>query len=307
MAQDGKSNARIPYGECTPADSPGRRVLDLSEDGLECLPVLGMNKSVKTSEGSFFHRHRRCMEITLCVRGSVKFDCDGRVYSLLPGMIFASRPEDAHRLRQNAMGTKLFWIFFRLPPRGGTVLGLPADETGELVHKLTSFPERLFSSTDAVRRGFADLFAAYDGKGRSPAERCLRLRAAALALLVALGDAGHAAAPVPSYQSVQAVVERMRRHPELPLGTEEIARELRVSPSTALGVFRRMVGLPPYAFQLKCRIRRAEELLARSDKSISEIADSLGFSSAQHFATRFRLETGLTPRAWRKAMGRSSR
>ena len=43
----------------------------------------------------------------------------------------------------------------------------------------------------------------------------------------------------------------------------------------------------------------AKELLTSSDARVSDIAQRLGFPSAQHFATQFKRETGLTPRAWR--------
>jgi AraC family transcriptional activator of pobA len=43
----------------------------------------------------------------------------------------------------------------------------------------------------------------------------------------------------------------------------------------------------------------AKERLASTKASVSDIAQRLGFPSAQHFATQFKRETGLTPRAWR--------
>lgn len=51
---------------------------------------------------------------------------------------------------------------------------------------------------------------------------------------------------------------------------------------------------------MKCRIRRAEDLLKDRTRSITDIAAELGFASSQHFATRFRQETGKTPRDWRR-------
>ena len=47
-------------------------------------------------------------------------------------------------------------------------------------------------------------------------------------------------------------------------------------------------------------IAKAKEALARTQQGVAEIARQLGFPSSQYFATQFKRETGLTPRAWRR-------
>lgn len=73
------------------------------------------------------------------------------------------------------------------------------------------------------------------------------------------------------------------------------ADELGLSLSSFSETFKRTTGLPPHAYLVSCRIRRAQELLARGTSSLKAISDSLGFSSTQHFATTFRSLTGLPP------------
>jgi AraC-like DNA-binding protein len=48
------------------------------------------------------------------------------------------------------------------------------------------------------------------------------------------------------------------------------------------------------------RIRRAQDLLRRDERTLSWIAQEVGFSSAQHFATAFRRAIGETPSGWRE-------
>ena len=49
-------------------------------------------------------------------------------------------------------------------------------------------------------------------------------------------------------------------------------------------------------------IRKAKDILSsRDDVSITNLAIDLGFASSQHFAARFRRETGMTPSEWRSA------
>ena len=44
--------------------------------------------------------------------------------------------------------------------------------------------------------------------------------------------------------------------------------------------------------------RYAKELICYGDKSISEIAWELGFSSPAHFSAQFKKESGMSPKIW---------
>ena len=296
-----KSSRNIPYTTSTLVESVGRRVVDLSSFGFEEIPVLGMNRTSCATEGSIFHRHRRCMEITLCVRGCAKFDCDGRVYTLKPGMVFASLPEDIHRLRMNQRGARLYWLFFRFPERGDSVFGLTPDETVYLIRELRRIPRKAFTVSDGVRMAFEELFAAYDMPRKYRHGRTFQIRVAALKLLSVIAKDGQRDVECGMDRVFRTIIDRMRRYPEKLYDESWLVGETHLSPNTILSRFRRMTGLPPHAFLMKCRIHRAKDLLARGEMDITEIATELRFSSSQHFATRFRQETGLTPKAWREA------
>lgn len=63
--------------------------------------------------------------------------------------------------------------------------------------------------------------------------------------------------------------------------------------------FKIHVGVSPYRYLTRRRIRRAEMLLVAKDKSIAEIALAIGFSSQSHFTTHFRRLLNVTPAAYR--------
>lgn len=296
-----KSSHSIPYTTSALVESADRRVVDLSSLGFEEIPVLGMNRTSCTTEGSIFHRHRRCMEITLCVRGCAKFDCDGKVYTLKPGMVFTSLPEDIHRLRMNQRGARLYWLFVRFPERGDSVFGLTSEETAYLIRELRRLPRKAFTVSDGVRMAFEELFAAYDMPWRYRYGRSFQIRVAALKLLSAIVKDGQRDVEGGMDRVFRVIIDQMRRNPENLYDESWLVEKTHLSPNTILSRFRQMTGLPPHAFLMKCRIHRAKELLARGEMDITAIATELRFSSSQHFATRFRQETGLTPKAWREA------
>ena len=69
--------------------------------------------------------------------------------------------------------------------------------------------------------------------------------------------------------------------------------------------FKRTTGQTPHEFLVTCRIRRAMDVLAKDPSArITDLALTLGFASSQHFAARFRRETGKTPSEWRAAGGK---
>jgi len=291
---------RTPITTSELMDTPNRRVVDLTGEGLPEIPVLGMNRSIKTTEGSVFHRHS-CLEITYCARGSVKFDCGGRAYPIIPGSVFISTPADAHRLRGNPKGAKIYWIFLKLPKRGEPFFGLNRAESKYLADALKSLPNKAFPAPEYVGRCYERLFALMDSEKPGTVARRLKLRAAAVDLVIALVEAGDSALTNDCDVRFRALVDKMRRNPTKAFSMTEAASELQCSPNTVRAMFHRYIGLPPQSFMLKCRIRRAGDLLKKGEMSVTDIAFELGFSSSQNFAIRFRQETGMSPTEWQKS------
>lgn len=64
-------------------------------------------------------------------------------------------------------------------------------------------------------------------------------------------------------------------------------------------IFTKMEGKSIQAFQFAIKTERIKELLEYNEKSISEIADVLGFGSAAYLSTSFKKATGLTPSQYR--------
>jgi AraC-like DNA-binding protein len=59
--------------------------------------------------------------------------------------------------------------------------------------------------------------------------------------------------------------------------------------------FKALVGKTIHDFQQELRISRAKELLQQQGQTVSEVANSLGYSSISHFSTAFKKATGMKP------------
>lgn len=274
-------------------DRPGRRVLDLRKEGLDCIPVLSMSDFHMIHPGTDFHVHPEGVEINLCVRGNLAFETEERTYPFLPGNIFVSTPKQPHRMRHNPKGLLIYRILFTPPRSGRRVLGLSPAESEWLGRSITHLPKRLFKSTRRVKAAFETLFAAYDENALNAARRT-KMKAAALDLLVAVIEAARML-PSKAPERFTQLARRMAEHPGEDYRIPQLADELGISQSSFSETFKRTTGLPPHAYLIACRVRKAQKLLSGGKASIRAISDSLGFASPQHFATAFRGITGRTP------------
>lgn len=85
----------------------------------------------------------------------------------------------------------------------------------------------------------------------------------------------------------------------------DVGRAVGASPGHVSEVFREIVGISPYRYQLQLRLTRASELLSKQD-DLARLALDLGFSSHSHFTTAFRQRFGDTPEKYRARLRYSS-
>lgn len=60
------------------------------------------------------------------------------------------------------------------------------------------------------------------------------------------------------------------------------------------------MGEPPHRWLISQRVRRAREMLEKTDESISLIALNCGFSDQSHLTRLFHAQTGYSPAVWRR-------
>jgi AraC family transcriptional regulator len=65
--------------------------------------------------------------------------------------------------------------------------------------------------------------------------------------------------------------------------------------------FKLAIGQSPHRYVSACRLERAKELLADSDRALIDIALALKFSCHANFTRAFRQATGRTPAEYRRS------
>lgn len=104
----------------------------------------------------------------------------------------------------------------------------------------------------------------------------------------------------PLNQLVRKQAEGMRNHPEQVWTVEQMASQTQLSTSQFTRRFNELFKMPPNAFLIQQRLRRAQELLMESRLSINEIAEALGYRDVAFLSRQFKAHVGYSPATFRK-------
>jgi AraC family transcriptional regulator len=96
-----------------------------------------------------------------------------------------------------------------------------------------------------------------------------------------------------AYRFVDANIDK-------PIRLEGLAKASGLSRMHFAAQFRAATGLRPHDYVLRRRVQCARSMLVASDRSIVEVALSVGFRTQAHFTTVFKRIVGLTPYRWRE-------
>ena len=84
------------------------------------------------------------------------------------------------------------------------------------------------------------------------------------------------------------------------ISVTHVANELGLGTSRFAKAFRATVGIPPYAYLMLHRIRRAENLVQRTTRPLVDVAMECGFASQSHMTAQFKKLLGATPARYRQ-------
>ncbi|MDA3924077.1 MAG: AraC family transcriptional regulator [Kiritimatiellae bacterium] len=280
------------------SDSPDCKVLDLTKIGIPDIPVLSFIRYTYRKPPIAPHNHKGCFEIGLCLRGYFVHETNNVQQTIVAGDIFLNNPEDAHRMLDYPKGTILYVIMLRTENPKKRFLRFTKAESNEIRNKLLQLPVHLTTNSSSIKHAFIELFRSYENlQGRY---RTISMTVTCMKLITSLLET-FLPKPLPSHPDrINTIIEAMHKTPEKHYNVDSLAYQAALSPSHFINQFKRITGLPPHQFLIKCRLDQAKVRLKNTSLSITRIAQDLGFCSSQHFASHFRRATGVTPSAWRQ-------
>ena len=96
------------------------------------------------------------------------------------------------------------------------------------------------------------------------------------------------------------VVDYIEENYAQPLTLVDLAAVLACSPAYFSRLFSREIGVPPFEYINRVRVRHACSLLRSTDRSITEIAFEVGYNNVSFFNRYFRRIMQRTPREYRR-------
>jgi AraC-like DNA-binding protein len=179
----------------------------------------------------------------------------------------------------------------RMRPTTCLVLYLPPEQEPAVRGPVVDSPR--------ARRAFARLWSAHEH---------MEAEVALGGFLASVGSAGQpngfrrAGAP-----GLRAAREYLHEHASDRVTLAELAAVSGLSSAHLVRAFGRAYGLAPHRYQTVLRIDRAKRLLMVGQRTISEVAHTLGFADHAHFTRTFRRWVGTSPSAYAKNVQDSGR
>ena len=99
----------------------------------------------------------------------------------------------------------------------------------------------------------------------------------------------------------------MRQHLREALRVDALARRSGMSPRSFARRFKLATGQTPLAYLHGLRIEAAKQLLERSERSLREVAEAVGYEDVAFFRALFKRRSGAAPAVWRRRFARPRR
>ncbi len=253
------------------------------------------------------------LEIVLISKGELRWEIEGREFTLGPDTLFYTLPWQAHGGVEEVQPSSEISYFcvtldknysqpckrFGFAPE----FGFSAAEEKWISTALTRGRSQAVPAGEEVDSLFDYFFQGAASLGRlGPSRARESLKLLILDLASRTGSRGQVRLSSPGAERrVRDFARDLARHHAEPWTLESMSAACRLGRSQFAGLLKKLVGDTPVTFLNRLRVQRAQELLRGSGKSITEIALEVGFNSSQYFATVFKEFTDAEARAFRAA------
>jgi len=227
----------------------------------------------------------RCFILEYIVSGKGYLTVNGQTYSLGANDTYLIHPGDECEYYSDKNDPyKKYWINFR------------SYFLADFLKAYNLSEPRVFNDMN-IEDSFKGLF---ELENISDANDDIYLPASEILYAVAFKLVAHVK-KVTSNSSLAARVKSELQHSiGVPITLEMLEKKFYRTKSDIIKQFKKAYGITPYAYMINLKIQAAKNFLANTQKTASEIAEYLCFSSGYHFSSIFKNKTGFSPREYRK-------
>lgn len=239
-----------------------------------------------------FVEHHTHWSVSYVQAGSFGCQCRGARFELMPGAVLLGRPGDEFTCTHDHHGGGDRCLAFFIDPQLADEIGgarRPPWQSGGLppLPELMTLGELAHGATRREAGPRVD-------------EVGLALAAKVVNVLAGGQRPRAMQRPVDRRRAVESA-RWIDLHAHLDVDLQCLATKSGLSVYHYLRVFSSVLGVTPHQYLLRCRLRKAAQLLTDEDRSITDVALDVGFADLSNFVRTFRRAAGVSPRVYRKA------
>lgn len=309
---DAIRKGKITFHALTRGHYPGDKI---KEGALPGISSLGFWDAAGAQDWGLAEHRNEGVEIVYLENGAQTFTVDNLAYPIRGGQFTVTRPWQLHKLGAPHLGPgRLHWFIIDVGVRRPTqewhwpnwvILGRAIMT--ELTRRLRHNEHPVWKATRDLHHAFQDIAEVLvnkDDPTRYP-RIAIQINRVLLGVLDALKQ--QQSYDDPSLTGADRTVEIFLRDLEqnqtnasLPWTLESMAHACGMSMTTFSKYCHRVVNTSAITYLGRCRLEHAARLLRDDlDRSITQVALDVGFSSSQYFATCFLRRFRRTPKAFR--------
>lgn len=225
--------------------------------------------------------------------GSARFTIDGTPYILKPGIIVHGGP--GMPLEKEVLGEE-DWIYALIHYK------LPREET-----RRWPLYNRHFSMHTGVNSRIGDLVAQLLQTQAVPGGiTAVKSKTLFMNILEEILFSAKRQLQDENSEAIIRAAEYIRSHYAEPISIAKMALQSGLERRRFAYMFEKHTGMSPISYLAACRIHRSKELLRTCSYSVSNIAESVGYTDNYYFSRFFKKQTGLSPTEYRNHVKRSS-
>jgi len=229
-----------------------------------------------------------------CVSGQGELIVEGRRYLIGPGQGMLLFPHVPHQYRSTAEPWGTQWICFN------------GKQLAEMMYEMNFVRSEVYyiSNPDLTRKRIFEVLSILQS---TDPIRNFEASSVAYQLLLDLYKYASGAEIRSKKQHIDQlapVLAFIEQHYNRDLSLAELAGQLDVSPQYTCLLFQQTLGIRPFEYVTKFRLRKAKELLLQETSlDVKEVARRVGYGHPSYFIKLFKQQEGFTPQMFRRIHG----
>ena len=226
---------------------------------------------------TFSLKHRRISGFIYIIEGTCILESDGEEIFLAPGALIYLPAGSHHAMTVTSEEIEFYRIDFTVTVDG----------------EVTLFSNRPTKLADAVSAKCYEAMAALEQECIHGDNRIVKVEK-----LCAIFSTLCTASPTSHCKKLEAAIHYLDAHFTENVSCHHLAALCFLSTAQFYNLFRERLGMTPLEYRDRLLLRHAKAMLETGEATITEVANTLGFTSVAYFSRFFKKHTGTSPSAY---------